>query len=353
MKLFDNKKVLSIDFGAHEIKVVEGKFSKRGVTIDKQFSILVPEKLYLDGQIQSMENLQELLKEGMKEHNIGSESVIAVINSSKIITREISIPKVSNEQIDAILKFQVGDYIPIHPDDYIVKYVSTGSIFEEGAEKITLLLIAIPKSIVESHFNLLKNIGLKPIILDYQGNACNKLIDFNDKINERNSIINKTIAVIDLGHDSTKLTITKNGINEVSRILESSGKKLMQDLGIVLNTDNAGIIKELKDIKNVNNELREGNLNYDRDYHVNEFLKDLFDKIEMIFRYYRTNELGNNIDLCVLQGGLSHLDGIDKSFFNKFNTPTIIIESLDKIKFEDDLSKYSNAIGGLIRLSEV
>jgi len=77
------------------------------------------------------------------------------------------------------------------------------------------------------------------------------------------------------------------------------------------------------------------------------------EKIEMIFRYYMTRDSGNIINYILLEGGLSNINGLDNLFSNYFNIPSIKLLSLDKIKWNEELSKFSNAIGGLIRFDRV
>lgn len=323
MSLFkSNKKTLSMDFGACEVKVVEGKFNKKGVNISKYFSIKIPEEIYNDGQILEMERLSHVIKNGLKENKSSVDFVNAVVNSSEIITREITIPKVTHEQIEAIINFQLEDYIPINPDDFIVKHLVLGSTIEDGIEKLNLLLIGVPKAIVESHLNLLRSIGLKPSILDYQGNAINKLIKLGGSVNGRTETKEITIASIDLGHDNTKLTIVKDGAIKVSRVIEVGGIEL-------------GDSKELTSDK------------------VKSTINDILDRVELIFRYYKTRDIGNDIELVLLQGGLSNINGISKLFTDYFNIPSVKLSSFNKLKFSGDLSKYGNAIGGLIRNDEV
>ena len=182
MEFFRSRKTVSIDFGTEEVKIVEGKASKRGIIINKDFSVKLPEETYKDGEIIDMDNLSYLLKAALSENSIRSMDVHGVINSSKIIMRDIKMPMVSDDHIISILNYQLEDYIPINPEDYVVKFIKLGSIFEDEVEKVNLLLIGIPKHIVESHFNLLKSVDLRPAALDYQGNAINKLINLGGNI---------------------------------------------------------------------------------------------------------------------------------------------------------------------------
>lgn len=357
LRLFDRGKVLSIDFGASEIKIVEGKYSKKGIIINKSFSIAVPENVYFNGQIEDMSELESVLEEGLKTYNIGSGSAIAVINSSMIITREITMPKVGSEQIESILKYQVGDYIPIHPDDYVVKHITLGTIVEDGIEKVKLLLIGVPKNIVESHFNLLKNVGLKPYVLDYQGNAMAKLLDYSDIINKDYNTVDLVIASVDIGYSSTKLAIVKNGNIEVSRVIDIGSKTLYSNLSDSFDCS-LGELEEkvinIKDITHENNDQDEDISEDDRLVQLTrDILQTIMEKIEEVFRYYTSRENSNIINLILLQGGVSNIKEIDSLFTNYFDISSVKLQDLEKIDLNKDLKTYSNAIGGLIRINEV
>ena len=92
------------------------------------------------------------------------------------------------------------------------------------------MLIGIPKEIIESHFQLLKDLGLNPLVLDYQPNSIGKLIEHSNYINNDYPTENITFAVIDIGYDSTKVSIIENGIIHVSRVIEIGGKYIDQSI---------------------------------------------------------------------------------------------------------------------------
>lgn len=349
MEIFGNRKTLSIDFGAEEVKIVEGKATKKGVVINKGFSVKLPDETYKDGEIIDMDNLTYLLKASLSENSIGSMNVHGVINSSKVIMREITMPMVSDDHIMSILSYQLEEYIPINPEEYVVKFIKLGSIYEDDTEKVNLLLIGIPNHIVESHFNLLKNVNLKPIYLDYQGNAINKLINFGNNINDLHDN-NDTVTSIDMGFDNTSITISNNGVIKVSRILEGGANNILYSLREKFDLTDEELIHNLMKIEDISVPMKEDEEDFEIYDRTKEIIREIIDRVEMIFRYYRTREIGNEIDLVLLHGGLSNIKGIEKLFSESFSVPCVKLDSISKVNFNGDLSKYANAIGGLIRL---
>lgn len=353
MGILKNGKILSLDFGSDSIKGVEGRYSKKGIQVDKSFTIELPKKLYTDGEITDLDQMTYLLKSGLSEFRIGQDDVHCVVNSSTAVMREVTLPKVTREEIDSIINYQLEDYIPINAEDYVVKYINLGSRVEEGIEKLLLMLVGIPRTIITSHLTLLKNVNLRPAVMDYHGNSIAKLIASGGMINETYAP-GGTVACIDIGAASTSLSIVENGIIRVAREIETGFDYFVDQIGRKLpDLEDETIAKMIEDIEDISKKPSlEGN-----EAIVLETLRDalyeMYDKIEMIFRYYKTREVSNEINLIILYGGFSRINGLDKMIREFFGIESIKLKSMDKVKLTGDLSQYANAIGGLVRYSEV
>lgn len=348
-----SRKALSIDFGSSGIKVIVGQASKKGISISKAFKIDMPKDAYSDGEIHDEFIIANELKRALKENKISTDWAYGIINSSSIITREIIIPKVPEKEIASIIGYQLGDYLPIKPDDYVVEHLILGEIDDMGIEKLNILLIAIPKNIVLEHLSLMKEIGLKPQVLDYQSNSIAKLINYNGLINNSYNTENMAIASIDIGYSNTKLTIVKNGTIRVTRILDIGAKRLCENLGSFFDHPLEELEQRLFEIEDIN-QISEEVTDYFRLVNLTKSTMDgLLSKIESVFNYYTSRKGGNEISLILLQGGLANINGLDNLFSKHFNILTKKLTTLDKIKWNGDLLKYSNAIGGLIRVDEV
>lgn len=308
--------ILSLDIGGYEIKAVEGKQTKKGIRIDNYFAISTPLEAYENGKILDEDLIHYVIREELRENEIKAKDVHLTINNPSIITREVIIPKVEENEIKDILKFQLEDYIPINPENYIVQFKIIESFYEEDVEKLSLLLTAIPKEMVEEHFELLKSLDLNPIVLDYQPNSIAKLIQYNDYINGEYSTEDTSFAVIDIGYDNTKVYIIKDGNIQVSRIIENGEKHIKQDVG-------------------------------------EEFFANLNQRIDLIFRYFSSRTLGNKIDTILLIGGGTKVDGIEDFFESSFNIPAVKVKSFDKITLDIEMYRYINAVAGIIRTTEV
>lgn len=243
------------------------------------------------------------------------------------------IPKVEQSKISSILNYQLDEYLPVDPDGYVVQYIPLDIVEENGVEKQNIMLIGVPKFMVETHFNLLKNLDLKPVVLDYAGNAISKLIKFSDSINGiyDNDI---TIACVDLEQESTTLNITNKGLMSLSRVVKEEIDPVVRDTSYMTFQES-----------------------YDQDVAVASDVRGklgaIINGIDMVFRYYNSRGADNNIGLIMVYGNYSHIDGIENMMNNYFDIPCVKLSIIDKVKFFGDLAKYANAIGALIRVNGV
>lgn len=342
------RKVLSMDIGAHKIKIVEGSNTKNGIQINNFLSIETPEGSLRDGIILDKDLMHYVISEELRNKKIKTKDVYLTINSSKIVTREIVIPKVEYDEIDKILKYQIEDYLPINVNDYIIQFKIIEGINADDIEKLRILVIAIQKNIIDDYYELVRNLNLNPIVLDYQPNSISKLLKYNSVVNNTFPLQNLTIASIDIGYDSTKISIIKNGNVLVTKIVEIAGKYIDESiLNLNCNDENLGEIKNK--IININHSYDDKS----NDENILSILKSavliIAEKIEAVFRYYLNRKTDNKINMIILSGGISNINGLDNLFGNIFNIPTININSLDSVWFKGSLINYANAIGSIIR----
>lgn len=353
LSFLPNKKILSIDIGAYEMKLIEGRETKKGIIIDDYFTILTPRESYENGKFINKTLIINRIKSELKNNKINNKNIYLTINNTFIITREIVIPKVDPNEIGNIIKFQLENYIPKNSKDYIVQFKIIDTVYENNVENYHVLIIAIPKKIIKSHFEIIKELELNPLVLDYQPNSLSKIIGNNELINDSYPTEGLTFATIDIGYSSTKVSIIKDGVIQVSRLVEIGGEYIDRNILKIFDYSDEELESQKKRIENISQIGEEySDANRMMSIMKNSFEK-LNEKIAMIFKYYSTREINNKIDMILLLGGFANIKGLPNFYSNYFNISSIKIESFNNIKFDGEISKYINSIGALIRKKEV
>lgn len=345
------KRIVSFDIGTSYIKIVEGKYYKEKFNIFQCIDILTPEGVIADGRIINLNSLIDIIQFNLNESKIKARDAIVTTNSSLIINREITIPKVEDDEMETVIRYELQQYLPINLDDYILEFIVLDEIYEDNLARLKVNVISYPEKMARSYYDLLKGLNLKPYALDVTYNSLNKIGIYSSLINKQN-VFGDTVAFVDMGATSMDVTIFKNGKLDFTRMIRLGGDNINHRLSEDLNIS----IKSTESVKiekaNLENIKEDDAINLVIKYAVDYILNDL----EKILQFYRNKVVGNKIHKIYIYGGTSNIKFLDKYIEEKFNIPTEKINLIKNIGFtskelkEQSMEKYLNAIGAIIRL---
>ncbi|MFT8341823.1 MAG: pilus assembly protein PilM [Clostridium beijerinckii] len=342
------RKVVAFDMGSSMIKIVEGIYYKEDLTIDKYITIKTPKGAIVDGEIKKSEELFIRLGQVLKENGIKAKHALCTNNSTLIINREILIPKVEEEEMDTVVRYEIQQYLPINLEDYILQVQILNEEEINGSEKFNVRVIAYPEKIARGYYDLLTKLNLKPYALDVNYNAINKFINCIDKNNEYEYNSKDSVAFIDMGASFIDVNIYKNGNLDFTRMIKAGGN----DIDEILSEKNGIKADEIENFKFKNIDLEEPfePINI----YVREIVDDWIEKIEKIIQFYKNKNMGDEVTNIVIFGGSSKIKGIEEYMTTKLGIKTrrkvlskIAFKSNDDSKPIDD---FINVIGSVIRL---
>lgn len=338
------KQILAIDIGSSYIKLVEGKFEKNIINIDKLLKINTPEGSISDGKIINEDMITDVLKSVIASNDIKAKNVIFTTNSSLIINREIIIPMVKPEEIETVVKYEIQQYLPINLNDYILQYTPIGEVKEADQKKIKLNVTSFPEKMAYSYYKVINDLGLIPLALDVSFNAINKLANYGKYKNETEE---GSVAFVDIGATSINISIIKDERLAFTRMIRVGGEKIDRDIEDRLDIS----IKSTESIK-----IKEGDL-LDTEGELNLVIKSSIDEIlEEVLRIinFYNNKFSSRIEKLYVYGGTSKLKNLKTHVRNKMDIEVEILEVVNEIKINknnnEDLNDYLNAIGSIIRL---
>ena len=348
-----NSKVLSLDIGSKNTKIVIGTQSKKNVIIEKAITILTPVGCYNDGDILDITKFKKEILNVLQEKNIKCKNIIITTKSTSVITRDIEIPVAKKEDMDSIIKFQMERYLPIKFDDYIMQYKILEEFEDENVKQAKITVVVYPKSMAEGYYKLVKALKGNAVALDISSNSINKLFIEDIKINDENYSLEDTVAVIDLGYDFINVNIISDGNVQFTRIINYGGSNIDIDIAKQLSI----LEEEAESLKLEGCNLKSESLSGIQSSMLNDIAKSQVRKwtqeIEKLLNYYKNKEQGNKIDKVYIYGGSSSLKGIETFIKEAMNLPVTQIQSLSNVncsKIDVELCKYLNAIGAIIRL---
>lgn len=353
--------LLSINMGSHSIKFAEGTHSGDRLKVVNLATTQIDNKVYEDGIIHDEVALKNAIVSSLKDHHIRNKNVVLTFESSEIIKREMLIPKVEDQDQMELIRYEVGEYLPIDTNSYVLQYKVLEDVQTEGGTKTKILLGAMPKDMVESHLDLLQSCGLTPKILDMQTNAVEKLAQWITKSNRYDA--QKTCAYVDIGHRLINVTLLDESLFKFNRLIRLGGhdynRILMDNLSLDLadaevRKSNTSVLEIKKTFENPNFEA----LDVTKKAVIQDtmdFLNQSVEEIRKVFNYYTSRDTGNQINKVYIYGGSSSLPDINEFFKEKLELPVETLKIFDGVEItakcnEEEYPKYVSAIGALIRV---
>lgn len=340
-KKIRKKQLVALDIGTNSIKVAVGKYNNKKVSIKKILSCPTPELCVSNGRLKDCIKLKDTLKDFLKEHKIKNDYCVVNVKSSSIINRELTLPYNDNkEALDKIVYYEMKQFLAIKLDSYVTQYQIIDEFYEDKTKMIKIMVTAIEKDIVEDYLELVKSVGLKPYVFDVHFNTIGKVFWlYNENIEKSDA----TIAVVDIGYNSTDVTIIDKGQFKMSRTVES-GSNLMEHV----------LKDEFQiDLKNHNDSTIFKKANPEIESRVQSVLDELIEEINYITRFYISRDGNNKVDQIYFTGGIARYDDVMSYLAKSVQLKGFAFRNLSKmiqgIPEDSDFKSFITLIGAMIR----
>ena len=337
-------RVLSIDITNESITIVDISASQKKQTyIHKVLIFETPEDSYEDGQIRDQERIAAEIRNQLNANGVTTKNAVFVMNSTKIVNREVEIPAVAPKKVGPMINANAADYFPVNNiEEYVIEHSLLESFTaDDGSKKMRVMAVAAPEAMCASYYSLAAACGLKCQELDYIGNAMLQLI-------KTQTTEQSTTMVIQLGSESTVLNVV-------------NGDKLLLQRTVPYGTN--PVVNVVMQEKGVDATTAMTMLQNDKiitvDFDDNEAtgaFRYLINNIGRVMDFYASKNPNNPIDDVFLTGDGALIKGIDGLFKIQLNVSTRIMDSLYNVKFDPSIDQrvYSpvyliSSIGGALQ----
>lgn len=134
-----------------------------GDEIKKTVTAELPDDLVTDGRILSMDAMADFMRETAHENGITKGNAAIVLPSDLVYVRNITIPAMTEQQLDYNLPFEFKDYLAEEKSKYIFDYrVIDVRYNEEGqAVEMDLLACAVLRSTIDEYRAMMRRAGFR------------------------------------------------------------------------------------------------------------------------------------------------------------------------------------------------
>lgn len=196
-----NNRVLSIEIGNSFTKICEIDYKVKKPKVYKVLTVETPEGVVVDGMLQPTQEYADHLVNALGTNGIHTRRVIFTISSTRVASREVQIPNVKANKIEALVKTNANDYFPVDLTQYEIGHYLAGGLTEEG--KLRVMALAVPKALLDSYYQLAQMCGWEVECFDYSSNSLYQIL--------RDEKTETVTMMIKIDENSTIVTVLSAG----------------------------------------------------------------------------------------------------------------------------------------------
>ncbi len=307
--------LVGVDISSSFIKMVELVDVGKGLYRVERYVIEpLPRDTVSDGNIANIEAAGEVMKRAHKQLGTRIKNIAMALPSAAVITKKVLL---SANQRDEDMEFQVqseaNQYIPFSLEEVNLDFQVIGPAPNSETE-VEVLIAASRKEKIEDRVAVAEAAGLKTIVMDVESYAALAAFDMI-KGNATGIQDKDTTAIIDVGAQTTRVTVMSEDQQVYSREQQLGGQQLTQDI-----SRQFGMPVEEAEVAKKTGGLPE---NYGPDV-LQPFNEKIVLEISRALQFFFTSTQFNKVDHIVLCGGCAMLEGLEDLVAQRTQVHTVV-----------------------------
>lgn len=351
------KKVVVVRVGSKTTHIVHMENAISNPTIYGCVRVPTPDNAFDDGMLLDIVEISKRIKKVCQDKGIRTKDAIFTIASSRVASRETTIPVVNKSKVSQLVMSQVTDLFPVDSESYLFSYLLQGGPRqgEDSAQVQDVRVFAVPAEMVDGYYALAEAAGFHIVAVDADHNSIFEIM-------RRQVYRGGVIMAIQLNRASTLINVMSDerllmqrsvpyGINGFAEaMLQEPAFQLtsLDDAYRVLTTQRVLLTR-------LNAENPRGDLSREKRAEVTNSGEYLISNIARVVEYYTSKNEGKPIEEIVCCGIGCTVPGIHELIQNELGITVKKPETLDGIRFnrkvtiDSALLQYINCFGSVFK----
>ncbi|MFP4473922.1 MAG: type IV pilus assembly protein PilM [Desulfatibacillaceae bacterium] len=216
--------LIGLDIGSGSIKLSELE-NRKGVWVVRKYGMVdLPMGAIEEGIIRDANRVAERISELRENTGIREVNAAISIAGYSVIVKNISVQKMSDEEMQENLHVEAEQYLPFDVKDVYLDFHIVG----ENADRenqMNLVLVAAKKDMVDEYVSVVEMANLNPCIMDVDAFALQNIYDLCYEAADE-----EVVALVDVGATKTNVNILKNRSSVLIRDVSMGGLQITQEI---------------------------------------------------------------------------------------------------------------------------
>lgn len=230
--------LFGLDISESSLKIVKLSKKHSFFKVDYFNEVSLPQGVIGEGIIKNEEVLAKIIKnlcKSAKFKGLNTKYVAATLPEEKSFLEVIQMPKMSEKELQSAVLFEAENYVPLPIDKLYLDF----KIINQEAKNLKhtdVLIVAMPKTTIDSYNSCLKKAGLIPTVLEVESQTLVRSLVKNEKSQT-------PLVLIDFGKDDTDFVIFSGDSIRFTCSIPISSQQITEAIAKNMNVDIASAEK--------------------------------------------------------------------------------------------------------------
>ncbi len=224
-----SKLAVGLDIGSSGVKLVQLKERKGGFALLAFGTAPLPPEAIVDGALMNSAAIVSAIQELVAQQKVKTREVAIGVRGHSVIIKKISLPRMTQEELDESIQWEAEQYIPFDVKDV---NIDTQILTPEGdaAGQMDVLLVAAKKDMINDYTSVCAEAGLTATVVDVDAFAVQNAYEANYEGGS-----GETIVLINVGAAVANINILARGVTTFTRDITMGGNAFTEEIQKQLN----------------------------------------------------------------------------------------------------------------------
>ncbi|HEU4391788.1 MAG TPA: type IV pilus assembly protein PilM [Blastocatellia bacterium] len=212
------KSVVGLDIGSSALKAVELKPVRGGYELMHIAHHNLQSDTIVDGHIIDLNHVSDCINRVWSESGIKTNQVATSLSGHAVIVKRITLPAMSEEELDEQIHWEAEQYIPFDIND--VNLYHEVVAYDQSGQNMDVLLVACKRDKIAQFTQVISQAGKQPVIVDVDAFALQNAYEVNYHPSP-----DLTVALLDIGASVMTINIVRGVTSIFARDISAGGNQ--------------------------------------------------------------------------------------------------------------------------------
>jgi type IV pilus assembly protein PilM len=318
------KLALGLDIGSSSVKLVQLREKKGGYALQAFGVSRLPPETIVDGALMNSAAVVQAIQDLVAEQKVRARDVAIGVRGHSVIIKKISLPRMTQEELDESIQWEAEQYIPFDVKDVnIDTQILTPP---DAAGQMDVLLVAAKKEMIHDYTSVCAEAGLTPTVVDLDAFAVQNAFEVSYELAP-----GETVVLINVGAAVTNINVLAGGTTTFTRDVTMGGNAFTEEIQKQLNIS----YEEAEALKVGGQGESDAVVPQEVERVVQGVAEQLAGEIQRSLDFYAATAADHRISRVYLSGGTARIPAVFKAIEQRAAVPVEVLNPFKAIEIDN------------------